>query len=189
MAGEGSIQGMITSLKNNKIILGKRRTTLFENKRSISELKAIYAKKQTSKEKEISETERQAIRNQIIAENKRVAAIKITLFSIVGLWTLFFAIKFIQSSVTTHEVESKRIIDHKKGYEVAMEIGKRNLNDKKSFFAIGYFKQALKHQPKDTIAIRLLVKSYYQLCNGTMEDCEGIKKELDSLRKEYPFIK
>ena len=34
MAGEGSIQGMITSLKNNKMILGRRRTTIFGNKKS-----------------------------------------------------------------------------------------------------------------------------------------------------------
>ena len=187
MAGEGSIQGMITSLKNNKMILGRRRTTIFGNKKSFSELKAIYAKKHTPKEKEISKEYRQAIRNQIIAENKRIAAIKITLFSIVGLLTLFIAIKFILRTAT-YDIESETIIDHKKGYEVAIELGRRNLKHNESFFAIGYFKQALKHLPNDSIAVRLLVKSYYQLCNGTMEGCEGIKKELDSLKKEYSFI-
>jgi hypothetical protein len=34
----------------------------------------------------------------------------------------------------------------------------------------------------------MIAKSYYQLCNDRMEGCEGIKKELDSLRKAHPNL-
>ena len=186
MGGEGSIQGMINSIKNNKLLLNRRRITFFDNKRSFSELKGIYTNKQSDKEKEISDAERKAIRDQLIAENKKRITYKILALFFTAVLVLSIGNYLLFSP--NYKVIPVDYVDHEKEYSKAIKNGKERLEAKKAFYAIGYFKQALTHKPEDKAAARLLIKSYYLLCEGSMNNCEGIKKEVDSLRKVYPSL-
>jgi len=79
MGGEGAMSGMITSLKNNKIMLGERKK-LFSYKDAI---KQKYKKRKTTDHKKMSAAELYKFRKKLRRENLRTNIIIMTVFIVV----------------------------------------------------------------------------------------------------------
>ena len=113
MGGEGSIQGMITSLKNNKKLLRTKR--LFKKEKTFLSLKKDYFKASNGvfDFKKISKEELLEIRKKVLKERKKedliFATIAITIISILIYFTfqLFFSNKIAVKKQQTIEFNEK----------------------------------------------------------------------------------
>lgn len=188
MGGEGTINSMIISLKNNSKLL-IRRKTFFDRKHSHAELRRIYSKRIHRNDKQLTEQDKRKIRESIKAEIKRENRVK--LLVVFSCMILIPALGYFAFS--GHKPSSEQINNEIKNgrgsltYDESISIGLLNLDQNKPFFAIAHFENALNVKPSDQLAIEKLIASYQMLCELNEKTCEMARAKVDSLRKEMRY--
>lgn len=183
MGGEGTLNSMIISLRNNKNLL-LRRTTYFDRKYSHEELKRIYSQRVRLNEKSLTEAEKRKIREKIRGDLRRENRIKILIVvsCLILIPTIgYFAFSGFPLRSKSQESEISLNIPSKT-YEESLHNGFINLNRNQPFFAIGHFENALKVRQNDELAIEKLIFSYEMLCSQNKNSCELAQAKIDSLR-------
>lgn len=182
MGGEGTIQSMITSLKNNKKLL-IRRKTFFDRKHSRRELKRIYSEKIKPNNKELAEDEKRRIREALRAELKRENRLKLAI--VLGCLIIIPLVAYFAfSGMQLHSERSEGEINMAReqlNYDESIRSGLLSLKNNKPFFAIGHFENALAIQTNDSLAIEKLIISYQLLCEQNEKTCEWVHAKIDSL--------
>lgn len=190
--GSGSILAMRISLSNNKKLL-KKRSTLFNKKTSVAELREFYRKQERLQSKPLTAAQKSEILSQVkqrnIENNRKVllgliAAVIAMLVSVFVLATVLF-----QGAEAVHEKKTKSEPKSGKMYSNHLEAGKKALAGGKPFFAIGSFEAAIEQKPGDESAIKLLAQSLLLLCENKEKSCDYSKKAVDSLHNRYGFVK
>jgi uncharacterized membrane protein len=185
MGGEGTINSMLISLKNNKKLL-IRRKTLFHQNHSHKELKQIYSQRIEWNNKTLTELEKRIIREKIRIDLKRKNQIRILVIS-----STMILVSLIAYSVLTGLTFKSNSIEKKKSHKSELKIydegiynGLLNLNTNQPFLAIGHFENALAVRKKDELAIEKLILSYEMLCKQQVKTCMQSMEKIDSLKKE-----
>lgn len=187
MAGGGSIQGMINSLKNNKRLL--RRKRMFSKDRSFLNLKREYLKAAEGELDLKKATKEQlfTIRTKVVKAQKKRNYINIGVlivtFCIVGV--------FIYSEVqatntfekTTNKIEFNK---NEKKYLAFIADGDNWLSNRKWHNAIFQYKEAQELFPEEFAVNYRLVSAYCYRCNSEFVDCKKAKELLDKLIIKYP---
>ncbi len=165
----GTIQHMITTLRNNKMLL-RVRSGFFRRELSYSELRQIYKDSSTPiHSKRLSKEEKRVIRKRIKAQQSKL---------MVKSYILFFAISSILFGtgfycLKNYRLVNKRIIHAEKepllilyttNYFNNLEEGNRLFKEKEFFFALGKYEKALRIRPNDSIAEMKIAYCYFKLC-------------------------
>lgn len=102
MPGEGFMQSMRVSLKNNGNLLKGRRKGFFKRELSYAEIRKYYKESTDpiSNEKGSNAVELQKIRERLIRERKRFAYVQISFFIVVAVVVTYGVVSFLtQSSI------------------------------------------------------------------------------------------
>ena len=187
MPGEGSIQGMTTSLSNNKRLLRKK--NMFRPERTFLSLKRAYIKSAGGEIelKKATKNQLRAIRNQIIKERRKnwyaFYIIFLFLFLIVGLITY----NSIQNTIIAKEKAKEIELAHKKERSLLLiSKGDYWLKKRSWFNAIFEYKRAFELLPDDYSVNYRLAYAYSLRCENEFEDCKKGKKLLDKLINQFP---
>ncbi|PQJ76704.1 hypothetical protein [Polaribacter glomeratus] len=187
MPGEGSIQGMLTSLSNNKRLLRKK--NMFRPERTFLSLKRAYIKSAGGEIELKKATKKQlrAIRIQIIRERRKnwhaFYNIFLFLFLIVG----FITYNFIQNYTIAKEKTKKIELDNKIERSLLLIAKGDYWLKKRSWYnAIFEYKRAFELLPNDYTVYYRLAHAYSLRCENEFEDCKKGKKLLDKLINQFP---
>jgi hypothetical protein len=187
LPGEGSIQGMITSLSNNKRLLRKK--NMFRPEKTFMSLKRAYIKSAGGEIELKKATKKQlrAIRIQIIQERRKnwyaFYIIFLFLFSVIG----FVTYNSIQNTIIAKEKAEKIELAYKEERSLLfISKGDYWLKKRSWFNAIFEYKRAFELLPYDYTVNYRLVNAYCLRCENEFEDCKKGKKLLDKLINQFP---
>ena len=187
MAGGGSIQGMITSLSNNKKLL--RRNRLFRPENSFLNLKKEYLKAAEGKIniKKATKKELAEIRRKVLEQRRKEDYITAGLFAaslmFIGLLISIIIKDMIIFNNETQQIELKNRTDQ---YLELIADGDQSLAKRKWYNAIYQYKKALEVFPKEYDINYRLASAYCYRCEIEFKDCTEAKEQLNKLLKEYP---
>lgn len=179
MGGGGAIQAMINSIKAN----AKPKRKHFKRPKNKAEIDAL---KKSLKEKSISESELEYIKEQIrdnIRYQRHSQNIKIFLVFIIILIPLsIFSYKYYQGKQAKNKLvnENNEIKHHKFVYE-----GYQLLKDGKLTAAREKFFEANKINPNDYVLELGLAKVYVKMCIYAQRDCWQANKKIEQLLQKY----
>ena len=185
----GAVQAMVTAIKNNRNVYKRRTGNLFSNeKNSFAESTHQGTQKEevAPKSKEEVEAFQQEVQWLKNREHRRFFLTIITIISFV-LLAAFFYIRYDQNqNAILYQTQKKiQLIKAKEAYQENMQKGIRYMKNKKWFYAIGYFENALDVMPNDINAQKHLVESYYSFCLYKNRGCKKTEWVLnDLLQKE-----
>ncbi len=194
MAGGGSIQNMLNTLKNNKNLLPKRKS-FFKRDLNYFELRKYYQESPLYfSNKKITKEELLLIRNKIREDRKRSKILVFTtflsvfvVFSVVLVLLVqnldFSVKKFVRNS---HSGIPSKSFKNQDLYSDRMSDGINRLNEGKWFLAIGNFQAALADKPNDKEAEYLLSKSYVFYCFEENNSCDKANTLLNEMLIKYP---
>ncbi len=168
IGGFGGIQGMITSLRNNKNLLGKRKS-MFENERKKVKGNSIPEGLNCN----LKPTEKQL--SEIKTRLQRRNTIKNYLFSsaaIIGLTLAFYFGFLIYKADSTEQIKPMVSENINQKYLNYIKYGDTWLEDKKWNAAIHNYKQALDMFPEDYAANYRLALAYTYSCSNENKNCE-----------------
>jgi len=185
--GGGSIQGMITSLKNNKKLLRSKK--LFSKERNFLNTKKENLKATEGKLefKEASKEELERVRNRIINQRKKERLIFIFVtIAVVGAFT-FFAIQLIQQNRLAEE-QQKTLQQKAKEKEFLffLKNGDDWFEKAKWQNSIFYYKKAKSISPTNYEVNYRLVNSYSLQCEHEFKNCHTAKDLLEELFVKFP---
>ncbi len=179
MGGFGSIQGMITSLRNNKSLLGNRKR-IFYKARSFAELKEEFRRVKREEitipeaPKAVKDAIRERLRNEYIKRlRKRIIGLGVIIIlssSLAG----YVLLLPVSSSQTNQQPPYYHKENTENGYQQAITDGVEQLKSGNYFLAIGNFENALQLKPKDETAQRLLDNAYQQWCQVNPKICDKL---------------
>ena len=187
MAGGGSIQGMRTSLSNNKRLLRKK--SLFRPERTFLSLKNEYIESAGGEKalKKATKAQLRAIRLKIIKEKeKEFYAICITLL------VLLFIIGLVSYNVSQNNkvdkaaIEKALLKDKVERSLVYILKGDNWLKERSWHNAIFEYEIANKILPNDYVINHRLANAYSFRCENEFKDCKKGKKLVDRLIKQFP---
>ncbi|MET7030803.1 hypothetical protein [Sediminicola luteus] len=181
MAGGGSIQGMIISLRNNKKLLRPKRSFLNQRKEFLKAAKGELNLRKASKE------ELELFRNKIYQERKRHRKIDITIWSGIGT-ILLFACIFLAKTLTDQVTVSEKNNFNTKAdsYLELIEDGDQWLTKRKWHNAIFQYEKALEIFPKEYDINYRLTYALCLRCEADFTNCKEAKSKLDKLLLQYP---
>ena len=187
MGGEGSIQHMINSLKNNKKLL--RRKKSFQKKSSTSLSKTALSNK--LKAKKASPELIQKIRRE-----SRIRRMKWTLlYIIIGTGVIvsvsYAVFDFNQSVITKKKQRIKEQKERIKKQELeqlkkSIEKGNAFFEQKKWSDAVEQYYNAYQLAPNQFNIVFKFVETMCLNCDENYENCRDAKKFLDNLYQKYP---
>lgn len=191
MGGEGSIQHMINTLRNNKKLLRKK--NYFKKDRTFLSLsredfKAINAKLNL---KNATKEELALLRAKLVKERKRTYRINlIVIFSILcfGAVTVFYFIhrnNLREAQLRTQEEEIS-LIENYNQFVYYIQDGDRWMEKSHWHNAIYRYEQAAKLLPMEFEANYKLALAYSKNCQNNNEDCEKAKAMLVHLNEMFP---
>ena len=187
MGGGGSIQGMITSLKNNRKLLRKKR--LFRPEKTFLRIKKEYIKSAKGELNLKNATGRQLrdIRVKVLKRRKKNEFVRIVIFiSFISVFSLI-AYDYIKSSKALNELNEKRELKLKSDqYYSLIAEGDEWLKTRKWHNAIFQYKKALVIFPNDYSIHYRLANAYCLRCEDEFKDCNKAKKLLDKLMNQFP---
>jgi len=190
--GGGSILAMIQTLRNNKALLGKRKS-YFKRSSNYTVYNKTYRKKLNSfgNRKPLSEEEVDKVRKKFQLIKRRNNRITASLFTIAALIIGygFYSILSQKHSFQKSKERINTVIYSKlkpQPYRDQMKLGILKMKEKDYFMASGNFKKALIHQPNDLMAEYFLTKAYYSLCITKGQACEIAKTKVIENRNKFP---
>lgn len=187
MGGGGSIQGMITSLKNNRKLLRKKR--LFRPEKTFLRIKKEYIKSAEGELNLKNATGRQLrdIRVKVLKRRKKNEFVRIVIFiSFISVFSLI-AYDYIKSSKALNELNEKRELKLKSDqYYSLIAEGDEWLKTRKWHNAIFQYKKALVIFPNDYSIHYRLANAYCLRCEDEFKDSNKAKKLLDKLMNQFP---
>jgi tetratricopeptide (TPR) repeat protein len=181
LAGGGSIQGMIISLRNNKNLLRPKRSFLNQRKEFLKAAKGEVNFRKASKE------ELELFRKKIYKERKRQRKIDIAIWSGVGVILLFATI--LLTKTMTEEIrdsEKERFKIQMNDYLKLIEYGDEWLTERRWHNAIFTYKKALEIFPKEYDINYRLTYALCLRCEADFINCKEAKTKLDKLLLQYP---
>jgi len=187
MGGGGSIQGMITSLNNNRKLLRKKR--LFRPEKTFFGIKNEYIKSAGGELmlKKATKKQLRDIRVKILKRRKRIEFVRSLVFIVFISLFCLMAFNYIQSSKEVNErnqkIEFKLKTDQ---YYSLIADGDEWLKTRKWHNAIFQYKKALAIFPSDYSIHYRLANAYCLRCEDEFKDCNKGKKILDKLLHQFP---
>ncbi|WP_341221017.1 hypothetical protein [Polaribacter atrinae] len=187
MAGGGSIQGMRTSLSNNKRLLRKK--SLFRPERTFLSLKSEYIESAGGEIalKKATKSQLRAIRLKIIKEKEgefyTICITLLVLLSIIGLVTYNVS---QSNNITKADVEKIQLKDKAERSLVYILKGDNWLKERSWHNAIFEYEIANKILPNDYVINHRLANAYSLRCENEFKDCLKGKKLVDRLIKQFP---
>lgn len=187
MAGGGSIQGMITSLSNNKKML--RRKSMFRTERTFLSLKKEYIKsaKGEIKLKNATKEQLNIIRLKVLKErrnhrNSLFIATAIVL-SIVG----FLNYKYVNYSQEAEAMNKEITLNQQiEKFHTLIADGDVWLQKRDWHNAIFQYNNALEVFPNEYSVNYRLVFAFILRCEDEFKDCKKGKKLLEKLIRQFP---
>ncbi len=181
MAGGGSIQGMIVSLRNNKNLLRPKRSFLNQRKEFLKAAKGEVNLRKASKE------ELELFRKKIYGQRKRQRKIDLVIWSVVGV-TILFGTLSLTKTLNDQIKDSKKGVLHIKmnNYLELIEDGDHWLTKRKWHNAIFQYKKALEIFPKEYDINYRLTYALCLRCEADFTYCKEAKDKLDELLLQYP---
>lgn len=187
MFGGGSIQGMITSLSNNKKLLRSKR--LFKKERSFLNLKKEYLKASDGEKnlKKASKEELLRVRKKIIKERRRENVLLITVgITLMSAFSYFIIHLKEQENIAIKKQQTLEFKKNEKEFLSLISKGDEWFENGKWHNSIYYYKKAKDIFPKNYDINYRLVRSYSFECQNEFENCEKAKNLLDKLFQMYP---
>ncbi|MEQ8909924.1 MAG: hypothetical protein RIC95_12070 [Vicingaceae bacterium] len=193
MPGGGSIANMITTLKNNKLLL-RGRKGFFKRELSYPEIREFY-KSSTNpiKSQKVDEELLKSIRKKVIAHQRKENYKRVRLAIITALLLaipLYYLFSFRISEPTN---TTKSLINtndfHHYSHGVNSEkfiSGLEYLNQKKYFMAMGSFERLHAEHPNSLEIALLYAESASLLCAESKSFCPKAKSVLIELVAKYP---
>lgn len=189
MGGEGSIMGMIVSLRNNNKLL--RKTNPFQRNRSFGKLRDDYIKysypKGKVESKSISKHELEEIRKRVILENKR-ENLKIIIFTSIAL----LVIVGVASAIFIHFRNNNQLLQQRilkqntEQYLDYISDGDKWLEKKRWNKAIFQYLLAKKIFPNEYNVNYRLVLAYGNNCKFELIGCKPGLDLLNKLKNQFP---
>lgn len=181
MAGEGSIQGMIISLRNNKNLLRPKRSFLNQKKEFLKAANGeINFKKATKKELE-------KIREKIYKERKRQRKINIGIWSVTAIFLISIAVVFTKNiSQQNYNSEKKAHKAKTEKYYELIEDGDQWLKKGNWHNAIFQYKKAKEVFPTEYDINYRLTYVFCLSCEAEYINCKEAKENLDKLIVAFP---
>jgi hypothetical protein len=187
LAGGGSIQGMRTSLSNNKRLLRKK--SLFRPERTFLSLKNEYIESAGGEKalKKATKTQLRAIRLKIRKEKEK----EFYVISI-SLLVLLFIIGLVSYNISQNNKVDKAAIEKallKDKVEKSLTYilkGDSWLKERSWHNAIFEYEIANKILPNDYVINHRLANAYSLRCENEFKDCKKGKKLVDRLIKQFP---
>ncbi|MAY84052.1 MAG: hypothetical protein CMP59_07960 [Flavobacteriales bacterium] len=193
--GAGSIDHMIKTLRNNKLLL-KRKRKYFKGKFSYREIREYYTIKfgKPLSKVEIEQAVLDEIRKELIlAQRKRyfkVTILSLLLFFVLAVPIYFlFQLSFVEKQEVVRDIgydESRNpYSDKNRGIEM-IKLGLQNKAEGYYFLAIGNFEHALKIYPNNEKVEVLLAESYGLICKRSKQYCEKGLKFIQRMKIKHP---
>jgi tetratricopeptide (TPR) repeat protein len=178
MGGGGMAQAMINSLRQNKNLLGKRKTIYTRKKDKI---------KPRSKKINIPELnliQKRAIqaaqkKEQLFAKKKALKTLTLVIGLIIILFVVIANIPF-QSKILPESKPIKTEINTVYDFNKNMNMGLAHMQIKQWFFAIGYFEKAITINPNNKELQYQLALAYCSLCFYENKACKAAHLVLNS---------
>jgi len=183
MAGGGSTQGMINSLRANRLLVRKKkkeRTFLNTRKENYNMVKGNIALKN------VSETVLEKIRKKTLKQQKREnISIKIMLLILCPLllWGLYKTVLIIQKDIEYAKIIPKKDMEK---YSFFIMDGDTWLEDKKWHNAVFQYKKALEIFPEEYDANYRLALAYAYRCQYENKNCNEGKILVEKLNNSFP---
>jgi hypothetical protein len=197
----GGTQGMLTSLSNNKKLRPDRKS-LFMRRPKFSGLRDDYRNLSQTilSGKKATPEELKLIREKVLQQRKRDAIRQISIWIVVsccvltgiGMWYNSFQQKSEEKATS---ILAKESADALSGYEANMLEGLKKVEEKKFFYAVGHFENALDYIPHDELAEYQLAKTFCMMCYHQNHACKTAKSIVDSLSQavknpsDYQFLR
>ncbi|GGE31196.1 hypothetical protein [Psychroflexus planctonicus] len=185
--GGGSIQGMITSLSNNKKLLRSKR--LFHKEHSFLKRKQEYVNasgKKTSLKKATKE-ELLAIRKKVIKERKKQNLLLLSIFILLLTIISYLAsISFKQIDLKLEEQKKSEYNKKEKEFLLLVKEGDEWFKKGNWYNSVFKYEKAIKLFPENYDISYRLVNAYSFQCENDFENCQVAKKLLDELFFTFP---
>lgn len=182
MGGGGSIQGMNTSLSNNKKLLRSKR--LFKKEKTFLNVKKEYLKASKGKLnfKTTSKEELLELRKKILKERKKERSIFILIgLTVIGFFIYFSFNLFQQNDNVLTDSQSLELKERKKKYLLYIADGDEYFQNSEWHHSIYYYKKAKEFSPKNYDINYRLVRSYSYHCKNELKNCLEAKELLNEL--------
>lgn len=193
--GAGSIDHMIKTLRNNKLLLRSRRDFL-KRRLSYAEIRVIYKNAtRLIPTKEVDQKLLNEIRDKIRKHQRslvlRNIAVAITLLLFLSVPVYFFmTYRFAEVSTSSSLINVESLNNPYSKENTANEmirIGLLNKSKGNYFLAMGNFENALKKYPDNNKKVELLLaETVCLLCKRNTAFCPRALKVIKELKQKYP---
>ena len=181
MAGGGSMQGMIISLRNNKNLLRPKRSFLNQRKEFLKAAKGEANFRKATKE------ELELFRKKIYKKRKIQRNIDITIWSVIGIILLFATILLTKTLNEQIRDSKKEGLNFKmNNYLELIEDGDQWLTKRKWHNAVFQYRKALEIFPKEYDINYRLTYALCLRCEADFTNCKEAQNKLDELLLQYP---
>ena len=187
IGGGGSIQGMITSLGNNKKLLRSKR--LFKKERTFLNIKKEYLDATEGKVnlKKASKQELKQIRKKIIKERRKENIILTATAMVMVSIIIYFTIHTIQqNNINTKNQQTIAFKKKEKEFLRLINEGDEWFEKGKWYNSIFYYEKAKEIFQKNYEINYRLVRSYSFQCESEFKNCSEAKKLVDNLFHMFP---
>ncbi|WP_334113043.1 hypothetical protein [Paucihalobacter sp.] len=190
MGGEGSIQGMITTLRNNKKLLRSKR--MFKKERSFLNLKQEYFKAAGGRLafKEASKEDLLKIRQKIIQERTKNTVLFSLVAALIFSCVFYLSIQFLRNERKVEE--QQQAAQFKKQEKLFLKYlieGDEWFEKGSCYNSIFSYERALEIFPDNYDVNYRIVTVYAVQCEMDYKNCFKAKELLESLFVKYPFKK
>lgn len=181
MGGEGSIQSMITILKNNKLLLRPKRSFLNQKKEFVIAAKGELNLKKASKE------DLERIREKIYKERKKQRTIGLAIGSILLVIIIYSGVLLSNHLSELGEASQQHEFNqHKTEYLELIKDGDMWLEKRSWHNSIFQYKKALDIFPNEYDINYRLTYAYCLRCEDEYKNCKEAKEHLDKLLEKFP---
>ena len=187
MGGGGSIQGMNTSLKNNRMLL---RTSRFNpKKKSFFNRRKEYIKAADGfvELKEATPEELHKIRKKILLQRRNGNILSLVLIIVLIPFFVYFSFHWFKTErKIISSKEMKAVNDKKDDYTFFINDGDSYLEKGKWHNAIFQYNKVLELFPSDYDAHYRLAYAYTYRCRNEKINCEEANSKIEKLLEQFP---
>lgn len=195
MGGEGSIAGMVISLRNNANLLRKH-IPIYKRRSEFIKARKVYRKSldQTDFQKALTKSEQAERRAKVRAEIRKelfIRRIKFGVFISASLFATFLIYNNLKREIIFKKQEvfdievppasESKVYD----YHECMATGLALLQENKWFYAAGYFEEALKKRSGDDAAEYHLTLVHCLLCYNEGKGCNRAETLVSKMSTEH----
>ncbi|GGG44734.1 hypothetical protein [Bizionia arctica] len=187
MGGGGSIQGMITSLNNNKKLLRSKR--FFKKERTFMSLKKEYFKAAQGELnfKEASKEDLLRIRVKIVKKRKKEnLAIVISALIVISIFSYFAFILVEKHNLSSKNLQLREFRKKEIKFLALIDDGDEWFKKGKWQHSIYFYEEAKVIFPKNYDINYRLIRTYSFQCENQYKNCHTAKELLDQLFLIFP---